>query len=557
MKKRILGVLLASCCAISLASCNGMPIIPGTTQPANSVTTTTEPTTVVTPTVDPTNVEPSTTVVNPTQPTVVNPTTIGSTTIEPTVVTPTVADPTTANPTTETTGSTTNENHRNFETPEIPGPVDPSTVEFTKKHFKDSMKENGPFSQDAFPATGEPTMLVIPVNLKEDNKTDEIYNNIKTAFAGTEEETGWESVQSFYYKSSYEQLNIKFEFTDWFTPAHDIQYYENVEDGYGDEEILKEALNHFDSTIDFSKYDYDEDSFIDNIWVVYNCPVDYTNTEFWWAWQTKVQDDVKFDGKTLCRYGWAGTDFMDPSKEEQSYDTTNIKVDAHTFIHESGHIMGLEDYYDYDEENGPVNRGLFGADMMDYNIGDHCSFNKISLGWIDPILVSGNGKKEFTLGSFTTTGDVLLLANHDVESIWDEYFLIEFYTNDGLNKNDTPVYDYEDNPAMGIRILHVDAHLSLDKDGNVVLNGDESYPETGFLYDNSGTDKPLIEMLRADYSSSMEEYLYPESLYSLESNTFGKDTWSSFKLNDGSDLFFTLSVKAIENGQCTIEINLM
>ena len=544
MKKRILGLLLASVGVISLASCNKIDLPkPSSTGPVvttnDPVTGTTTPETVMPTTTSGTDT-PVTQTVEPT-PTVV-PTTV---TPQPTVV--------------PTTTTVVDENHKQFNTPEIEGELDPSSVVVEKKHFENSMKIDGPFGQDAFPSKGTPTMLVIPVNLDNSKKTEEIYNNIKLAFAGTEEETGWESVHSFYYKSSYEQLDIKFEFTDWFTPSHEASYYESYENGdeYGDEAIVSEAVKHFDSELDYSKYDYDNDGLVDNIWIVYNCPVDYEKADFWWAWQTKVSKTIKVDGKTICRYGFAGTDFMDPTKEEQSYDVSNIKVDAHTFIHESGHIMGLEDYYDYDENVGPTNRGLFAADMMDYNIGDHCSFNKMSLGWIDPTVVSGEGKKEITLKSFTLTGDVLLIANHELESIWDEYFLIEFYTNEGLNENDKPIGGDEDPNAIGIRILHVDAHLSLDEDGNVVPNGDDAYPESGFLYDNTGTKNPLIEMLRADYSKSMEDYLFQESLYDESSKTFGEDTWASFKLNDGSKLFFTLSVKSISNGECTVEINLM
>ena len=448
---------------------------------------------------------------------------------------------------------------KEFVTPEIIGEMDPSTVTAEKIHFNDSMKENGPFSLDAFPALGTPKMLVIPVNFEEANKTNDNLNNIKIAFEGTEEQTGWESVKTYYKKSSYNKLNIEFVYTDWFTPSLSASYYETYEDEQGGAAALvaKEALDYFDKDYDFSSFDYDEDGYIDNIWMVYNSPVNYKDDDtLWWAFQDKTLLDDTWDNVKSSRFGWAGIDFMDKTKEEHDYDTTNIIIDAHTFIHETGHIMGLEDYYDYDESIGPKNRGLFGADMMDWNIGDHSSFNKMSLGWIDPTVVEGNGKIELTLNPFTTSGEFLLLANHKITSIWDEYFLIEFYTNDGLNSNDEPIMSDEGVKAIGIRIIHVDAHICLDKDGNVIENGDEAYAACGFKYDNTGTTYPMIEMLRADYGSNMEEYLYPESLYTEDSNIFGNDVWSSFKLNDGSSLFFTLSVKKIENNKCTIELNI-
>ncbi len=310
--------------------------------------------------------------------------------------------------------------------------------------------------------------------------------------------------------------------------------------------LVKEALTFFDDDYDYTEFDYDEDSYIDNVWLVYNYEVDYENADFWWAYQDKTYLDDEWDGIKSSRYGFAGTDFMYEGTE------TGIKVDAHTYIHETGHIMGLEDYYDYDKKVGPTNCGLFSADMMDYNIGDHSSFNKLSLGWVDPTVVTGQGKIELTLNPYTTTGEFLMLANHELESIWDEYFLIEFYTNDGLNKKDQPIAG----EALGIRILHVDARICYDAEGNVIENDDEAYAGTGFVNDNTGTDNPLIEMLRADFSSIMEESLDANSLYSNPNQTFGKDVWKTFKLNDGKNLFFTLTVKKIENNKCVIEINI-
>ena len=460
--------------------------------------------------------------------------------------------------------------HKSFETPEIPGELDPSYVSVFKRHFEQTYRNDGPYEQeDAFPSLSldgkNPTMLVIPVNLYSKNKTDEIYDNIKLAFEGSSEETGWESVRTYYQKSSYGKLTIDFEFTDWFTPKYSYTEYQNkyFDDEYeiywGDAIILEEAIAYFDSTIDFSKYDFDNDGKVDNIWLVYNCPVDYDEAKLYWAWQTKYEDDdgnydtLRADGKIISRYGWAGTDFMDPTKEAESYNKENILVDAHTFIHETGHIMGNEDYYDYDEEVGVNNRNLFGADMMDFNIGDHSSFNKLALGWIDPMVVSGTGTKEITLESFTETGQVLMIANHKLNTLWDEYFLIELYTNTGLNANDCPIGDED---TIGIRILHVDAHLALDEQGNKTSNDDEYYPGTGFKYDNTGTDIPLIEMLRADDENLSFPDITADALFMANGKTFGVDTHQSFKLNDGTNLFFTLSVKSISNSQCTIEITL-
>ena len=552
MKKRILTGLLGALAVFGLVSCGDAK---------NTTTSNPTPTTSVTPT--PTSSK------EPTPTASSDPTPTSSTGDNPTPTSNTGYgdDPTpTSSLPTSTTTTTISEENKNFRTPEIVGPVDPSNVTLEKKHFDDYMKKNGPFAEDAFPSLGSPKFLVVPVSFDDTKKTSELRSDIVKAFTGTAEDTGWESVKSYYEKSSYGKLTLDAEVTEWFTPSHNASYYETYYDEATDEDgsclLVKEALNHFDSTYDYSEYDYDEDGFIDSIWLIYNAPVDYEEADFWWAYQTKTGYDDVWDGVKSSRYGFAGTDFMDPTKEELDYNTDSILVDAHTFIHESGHLMGLEDYYDYDTSKGPDNN-MYGADMMDANIGDHCSFNKLLLGWVDPTIATGDGLKEVSLHSFTETGEFLLIADHELETIYDEYFLIEFYTNTGLNKNDEPIISDKDedtgeiiNEAMGIRIIHVDARLSLDREGNVVDNGDSSYPGTGFIYDNSGTSKTLIEHLRADFGPNMEEYLWPESLYTSESGVFGVDIWSTFKLNDGTSLIFTLKVKDIADGVCTFEITL-
>ena len=67
---------------------------------------------------------------------------------------------------------------------------------------------------------------------------------------------------------------------------------------------------------------------------------------------------------------FAGIDFV-------SYNQ-DAKLDSTVYIHETGHLLGLDDYYDYNDDIGP--RGGIGkTDMMENNIGDHSSLSKILL----------------------------------------------------------------------------------------------------------------------------------------------------------------------------------
>ena len=429
----------------------------------------------------------------------------------------------------------------------------------TEKKFSDIIGDNGPLTENGLPSIGSPKVLVVPINLDSSNATDKVLADIEIAFNGTQSETGWYSVSEFYEISSYGKLHLEFEVIDrWFTPSKSASYYNSYYDEdtmeYGSDLILDEVMDYYNSTYDFSEFDYDNDECIDAIWLIYNCDVDYESDDgLYWAFQTTTYTEKSYDGVYPYYYAFAGTDFM--YDESDVYDSENIKVDAHTFIHETGHLMGLDDYYDYDSGTGEVHGGLFGGDMMDSNIGDHCSITKILLGWVSPTVIDGVGAITIDLTSFTNKGKVLLISDHKIESIYDEYFLIEFYTSDGLNENDQPIYDKNTDSVYGVRILHVDARKNYDSNGEVDWNAGDAY-ETGYLYDNSDTSKKFVKFLEATESYGADEWAYSDMLYDGSNGVFGVNSYRNYKYNRGGSLNFTLKVNSVNSTKASVTITL-
>ena len=179
-------------------------------------------------------------------------------------------------------------------------------------------------------------------------------------------------------------------------------------------------------------------------------------------------------------------------------------VDAHTYIHETGHMMGLDDYYTYDGGIGPIG----GIDMMDYNIIDHDVFSKFAYGWIKPMVVSGSC--EITLNSAAETGESILIPTGDSwnGTAFDEYLLLEYYTPTVLNQQDSEKKYAGNNKQgfteRGVRIFHVDARLvTADYSGGW---GSYSYTDTiKFVEpykDASGVTKATYTMVGASNSIS-------------------------------------------------------
>ena len=224
---------------------------------------------------------------------------------------------------------------------------------------------------------------------------------------------------------------------------------------------------------------------------------------------------------------------MEPGAYSE-YDSTNIKIDAHTYIHETGHLFGLDDYYDYNEDVG-CNRGLYGAAMMDYNLGDMDPYSKLLLNWINPIVVTGEGISSIDLKSFENDNQVILIADHDITSIYDNYYLIEYYTNTGLNSNDTPIR------GEGIRILKVNSEVYKNSMGEPDYYI-SSYYGSVFKYNNTDTQTPQIEMI---YNGSLGTKRNPTIL--TESNLFTKN-----QTYEG--LYFTINVIDILVEYASLEI---
>ena len=415
-------------------------------------------------------------------------------------------------------------------------------------NFTNSLNVDGPLTTEALPSKAtngnNPKVLVFPVRLQstyDASKYQTYLDDIEIAFNGTETQTGWESVKSYYNESSYGNVNLDITVWDeWFydssiTPSKvqntDDDYYDGTSDYDGPSYVIDKILDKYDSQIDYSQYDSDGDDCIDAIWLIYDYPVDYEDSSsVYWAFVTQFSVDKEIDGVYPNYYGWAGIDFM--YEESNTYDQTNIIVDAHTYIHETGHLFGLDDYYDYDESNG-ANRGMYAADMMDYNVGDHCSFSKLLLDWVNPKVVKGVGETTIDLKPFTTSGEFLMIADHEVTSIYDSYYLVEFYTNDGLNKNDEPIYD-----GLGIRILKVNAQQNI-VNGSLEWNEGEYW--TGFKYDNSDTSIPQIEVLYSG-SISSDGWLASNNLYT-QGETFTSDV-------------FNLKVNSITSSNANVTITL-
>lgn len=316
---------------------------------------------------------------------------------------------------------------------------------------------------------GDNKVLVIPIALKgyETNKTDKILADLNKTFNGEASDTSWQSVKSYYKTSSYGKQNLSFTISSWYdsglTPQelYAKQGAKNTDGGTW--YLMNAALSWYktNNSTTCQDFDKDKDGYIDALWFVYNCPY-YTKEnklqDTFWAFQFR---NFENKGKNNANspigynYAWASYIFM-----YGKYGANGL--DSHTYIHETGHLQGVDDYYDTTGKTSPTGK----IDMMDYNLGDHNGYTKFAYQWSKPYVVTGNCN--ISLRSFTEYGDSILLSPQYNGSAFEEYILIQLYTPTGLNEKDSK----EENigprtySKPGISIYHVNARMmAFDEDG--------------------------------------------------------------------------------------------
>lgn len=427
-------------------------------------------------------------------------------------------------------------------------------------------------------STGDVNLLVIPVVIKgyENNATEVNWSKIEKAFNGNPSETSWESVKSFYDKSSFGNLNLDATVTDWYecglTPSQlAAKGYSDGQGGTydgGTWYLLRQAVEWYKKTYSTkgTEFDIDKDGYIDAVWLIYSAP-NYSNNSAmdsnFWAYVYYDQSGTRpnKDNPTPFLYGWASYDFM-----QEGYGKNGI--DAHTYIHETGHLLGLDDYYDYDRKRSPTG----GIDMMDANIIDHNSFSKYALDWINPIVAKESGT--IRLKPADVNGDALIIApTHS--SAFDEYIMIDYYRPEGLNKKDSQsayANGYRGFTINGVRIYHVDARIGYFK----------SNSSTSFTFTNSIGNKEcyvgqsntpsyaysddafsLINLIERDKTASLlssgRSYASDNDLFKLN-DSFSIETYpknfTKYKLNSGATLDAVIKITEITSEYVEIKVTL-
>jgi len=231
------------------------------------------------------------------------------------------------------------------------------------------------------------------------------------------------SLTDYYDEISYGNFHLTGETVGWFTADYNKAYY-GGNNAYGNDKnhlaLIRETFEKADSYVDYSKYDSDNDGFVDAVIVVHSGRGEESSggeaDDLWSRNGTIDPPYNSADGVKVARF------------TIQPEMLWSVKMPVGVFCHEFGHILGLPDLYDVDYSSNGI--GLFGlmgfgswnttTDWAGETPAHMCAWSKYKLGWFNPTPITSNGQK--TLAAVANAASCYML-NSNMPA--QEYFLVE------------------------------------------------------------------------------------------------------------------------------------
>lgn len=316
-------------------------------------------------------------------------------------------------------------------------------------------------------ATGTKRFLVILLSF---SNRDFKGSNPNQAFYDLMNEQGYSangavgSVRDYYYDNSHGEFTPVFDVAGPYKVSNTMKYYAGSSGMERSEVAFYEACEQAANDIDFSDYDLDGDGEVDMIFFYYagyNQAEGVPNTI--WPHQYSFQD-TRYRGKVLD--GMKLGNYACTSELKGAGGTNMCGIG--TACHEFGHSMGLPDFYDVDYEANDQSAGMFFFSTMDSgsynNDGRTPPFftieERIILGWI----TAEEAYKEFGASGTYTLGTVDNNIAYRTPTDQDgEYFIYECRGSNGWDAGLM---------GQGLVVTHVDKSTRtisiLDNFGNKV-----------------------------------------------------------------------------------------
>ena len=464
--------------------------------------------------------------------------------------------------------------------------------------------DTSPSNSGTTQSIGTAKLLVVPIWFTDSSSyitssgRANVYNDITECYLGDTKSNGWRSVKNYYYDESNHLCNLDITIASWYNVSYASSHY--YTDKTATYNLVSAALDYHLSESGESKtvYDANGDGTLDGILLIYAAPdkqarvrvdsIDIDTESNMWAYCAHRSGERNVADPALNVYFWASYDFMYDSTLATSRTGSSYwnghsdglgSLDSTTFIHEMGHMFGLDDYYDYKHLSDPAGSYT----MQDHDTGGHDPYSLLALGWAKAYIPDNSCT--ITLDDVYKEHEVIILTPswNAYNSPFDEYLILELYSPTGLNEHDQSEINV---PNVGVRVWHVDARL-LYRTGSMttdnIVKTTTTHPgyafthlQTNDSYDGSNASSFPLGIEYADYNllqlirkSGVDTYkpaieastaFRPTSLFyageSFSMEAYKAQFKNSTKLNSGVDLGWSFHVDAIDDVELKAVITL-
>lgn len=305
--------------------------------------------------------------------------------------------------------------------------------------------------------TGQKKGLIILVNFKNVSFTStqadwENIANTKNYSSGNFKG----SMYDYFYAQSEGKFELTFDVVGPVTVSKNQSYYGSNDTSGNDlypATMVCEACKLANQYVNYADYDWDNDGYVDQVYVVYagkgEADGGATTTIWPHAWTLSSgahygdgDGVLTLDGKKIDSYACGG------EKNGQTGETAGIG----TMCHEFSHCLGYPDFYDTDYSGG---QGMGYWDLMDggsynddgYQPAGYTSYERWVAGWKEPIVLTTT-KTVTGMKSLQEGGESYIIYNSGNSN---EYYLLENRQKVGWDAS---------LPGKGLLILHVDYDAS-------------------------------------------------------------------------------------------------
>ena len=283
------------------------------------------------------------------------------------------------------------------------------------------------------------------------------------------------SFSDYFKESSYGKLEVSVDVVGWVRATNNYQSYSHGTNGFsGARDLVAEAIDAAETRgVDFSEYDNNNDGNVDGVIVIHSGPgaEETGNDSYVWSHRWAINSRY-YDRRNVSDY------MIQP--ELRSAGRVNIGI----FCHEFGHLLGLPDLYDTDQENG-TNSGIGQWGLMgrggwagqEATPAGLSAWSKETLGWADVQDITGD-YGAYTLRAASTTNAFFKISTPQP----NEYFLLENRQKTGVDA---------EIPGSGLAIWHIDSEKTTQYPDRNEVNGD--------------TDRKGVDLEEADGRDELDE----------------------------------------------------